>query len=86
VEWSHSATLLPDGRVLIVSGPGDAPATAEVWDPATASSSPTASPAETRLGHTATLLRDGRVLVVGGGHESADGVHASAEIWSPSNG
>ena len=73
----HTATLLPDGRVLVVGGfhsDGSEPTLAEVWDPVTASFSPAGALAEARDLSTATLLEDGRVLVVGG-----DG----AEIWSP---
>jgi len=81
----HTATPLPDGRVLVVGGSGsyleDLLASAEVWDPATASFSPAGSLAEARMVHTATPLPDGRVLVVGGG----DGfvAFASAEVWEP---
>jgi len=82
----HTATPLPDGRVLVVGGLGegeDAPslATAEVWDPATGEFTPTGSLAEARLFPTVTLLHDGRVLVVGGVGEG--GVLASAEVWDP---
>jgi hypothetical protein len=64
---SHTATSLPDGRVLVVGGAvGDDLASAEVWDPATASFGAAGSLAEAREFHTATLLPDGRVLVVGG--------------------
>ena len=37
----HTATLLADGRVLVVGGQS---AASEVWDPATGTSSPSASP------------------------------------------
>ena len=73
----HTATLLPDGRILVVGGGDDGDlASAEVWDPTTASFSPTGSPAEAQ-GGTATVLPDGRVLFVG---------DASAEVWEPSGG
>lgn len=93
-HW-HTATALADGRVLIVGGiPAydddsmDEPkllASAEVWDPATGTFSPTGSLAVQRLGHRATLLPDGRVLVVGG-LNNEDYYLASAEVWDPATG
>ena len=69
----HTATLLPDGRVLVVGGLTIRDpegyvglASAEVWDPATETFSPTGSLSVARAWHTATALPDGRVLVVGG--------------------
>jgi len=63
----HSATLLPDGRVLVDGGLGDGgtyPAGSELYDPAIVKWTPTGSVARSR--HTATLLPNGRVLAVGG--------------------
>ena len=79
----HTATLLPDGRVLIAGGgvPGEAFTTMEVWDPATETFSSAGSLSVARAEHTATALLDGRVLVVGGGDWERN--HASAEIWDP---
>ncbi len=79
----HTATLLPDGRVLVVGGAnpdGASPASAEIWDPATESFSPAGSLLQPRGWHSATLLPDGRVLVVGG--RGGDGF-VPAEIWDP---
>jgi Kelch motif/Galactose oxidase, central domain len=89
---SHTATLLPDGRVLIVGGEdsvGDAVATAELYDPKAGTFSPTGPMATPRAFHTATLLADGRVLIAGGnaGTWSYDGPFlASAEIYNPRTG
>jgi hypothetical protein len=80
---NHTATLLPDGRVLIIGGTAEEPlASAELWDPVTRSFSPAASLAEGRLGHTATLLPDGRVVVIGGQVDN-DVPLSSTEVWDP---
>ena len=91
----HTATLLPDGHVLVIGGrdPQDRPlATAEIWDPKRRVWSSAGRLHLARCCHTATLLPDGRVLVVGGrvkndnpleGEDkttTTDGV----EIWDPS--
>ncbi|MDQ6838247.1 MAG: hypothetical protein M3137_07960, partial [Actinomycetota bacterium] len=74
-RFSHTATLLNDGRVLVAGGcvqpepTGQcrrATATAELYDPANRSWSPTADMGTARIGHLATLLPDGKVLVSGG--------------------
>jgi hypothetical protein len=86
VRAFHTATLLPDGRVLIVGGDGShgATASAELWDPITGRSGPTGWLADRRVYHTATLLPDGRVLVAGGlGADLEHEYLASAEIWAP---
>jgi hypothetical protein len=85
----HTATALPDGRVLVVGGwsRSASPASAVIWDPATETFGPTGSPAEERSRHTATLLIDGRVLVVGGWDLDAvvrdKDPLPSAEVWVP---
>ena len=72
----HTATLLNNGRVLVIagssSGPPDLPA-AEVYDPETGQWSAAAPDAIMRLRHTATLLPDGSVLIAGGSSKSKDG-------------
>ena len=75
----HTATLLPDGRVLVAGGSdvavgtpaldnlsGPVPRSAELYDPATARFSPTGSMTTGRANHGAVPLKDGSVLIVGG--------------------
>ncbi|MFQ5570810.1 MAG: Kelch repeat-containing protein, partial [Rhodothermales bacterium] len=83
---SHTATLLPNGTVLIAGGiKSDERTRAEVYDPATGAFSPTGRMLEKRYGHTATLLRNGNVLIVGGlGPEWT--YLGSAEIYDPATG
>jgi hypothetical protein len=93
----HTATLLPDGRVLILGGEGivdvvgnrgyrDNPG-AELWDPVTRTFSAAPSLVETRADHSAILLADGRVLVVGGkGPEDGGTFLRSVEIYDPNGG
>jgi len=83
-EW-HTATVLPNGEVLIAGGQGDASqavASAELFDPQTESWRPTASMTTPRSSATATLLRDGTVLVAGG--VSTNGPEtATVELYLP---
>jgi hypothetical protein len=86
----HTATLLNDGRVLVVGGIDasdgfDNLATAELYDPATAKFTPTGSVAQGRAHHTATLLNDGRVLIAGG-YGGGTLSLKSAEIYDPATG
>ncbi len=76
----HTATLLPDGRVLVVAGTSDLKTL--VWDPTTNAFSPAGSLGVARSGHTATLLPDGRVLVVGG-EDRPNPTFTTAELWAP---
>ena len=83
----HSATLLPDGRVLIAGGTsGNASilTSTEIYDPDTGTFRAAASMTVARRMHTATLLPDDRVLIVGG--YGAGGALASAEIFDPVSG
>ena len=86
---NHTATLLPDGRVLIVGGDGPSGpvASAELYEPVTGKFTSTASMAAVRAGHTATLLSGGRVLVAGGADALDDSlaanILASAELYDP---
>lgn len=80
-----TATLLPDGTVLVAGGDGSFTA-AELYDPRRGTWTVTGSMADGRFGHTATLLPDGSVLVAGGCACSEPGAWASAELYDPSSG
>lgn len=60
---SHTATLLADGRVLVLGG-GDG--STEIYDPTTGKWTVRGSVATPRTFHTVTLLKNGKVLVAGG--------------------
>ena len=81
----HTATLLKDGRVLVVGGVTDGGLIStdiEVFDPATGTSEFVAQLAEPRHGHVAASLPDGTVLIAGGA--TIDGlVLQSAAIFNP---
>jgi len=87
-RFLHTATLLQNGKVLMVGGAltsvSDPVATAEVYDPSTGIFTVTGAMATAREQHTATLLPDGRVLIVGG--TTSTGATATAEVYDPSTG
>ena len=92
-RWGHTATLLPDGQVLVAGSyinSGDPLATAELYEPGSGRWTSARSMKSGRGGHTATLLRDGRVLVVGGGAEDTQleggPRSATAELYDPQTG
>src|SRR5262249_25917318 len=63
-----TATLLQDGRVLIVGGisSGTCTGSAEIYDPASNGFTASKSSIPPRRFHTATLLNNGHVLIAGG--------------------
>jgi len=74
-RYGHTATLLSNGKVLIVGGASTQ--AAEIYDPATGIFTVTGSTAFPRSFHTATLLNDGTVLIAGGSNSLA------GEIYDP---
>jgi hypothetical protein len=82
---NHTATLLPDGKVLVVGGTiNDTQVPAQLYDPKYGTFSDTGLMNSTRHFHTATLLFNGKVLIVGG----ANYTHAlaGAELFESSTG
>jgi large repetitive protein len=86
-RYGATATLLKDGRVLIVGGMGAGGnlATAELYDPATCTFRATGSMPAPRAGYTATLLSDGRVLIAGG-FDGFTSTLMSALLYDPGTG
>ena len=88
-RW-HTATLLPDGKVLVVGGYryayiyDNVSASAELFDPATGAWSLTGFLITARINHTATLLSSGKVLVAGGANSSS--TLSSGELYDPTAG
>jgi hypothetical protein len=94
-----TATLLPDGQVLVTSGtrsggppsavyenPGNPVLPAEIWNPNSKNWSVVSAMSEARTYHsTALLLPDGRVLVAGGGQGGDPPIpsHTTADLYSP---
>ena len=89
-----TATVLKDGRVLFAGGHsvladgsmGDAVASAELFDPASATFRATGSMRLARFGHSATLLQNGEVLIAGGQAGPQGSNSMSAELYNPASG
>ena len=83
----HTATTLPDGRILFTGGSGDAGvlASAELYDPTLKAFSLTGNLTEPRRDHAATPLADGTVLIAGGVGPVSSGLR-TAEVYNPATG
>src|SRR5436190_9054761 len=85
-RYSHTATTLLDGKILLAGGwNGESLNTADIYDPATDSTTPTGSLNIARYSHAATLLQDGKVLLTGG-YNTYGGAVATAEVYDPTTG
>ncbi|MEK6683281.1 MAG: kelch repeat-containing protein [Nitrospirota bacterium] len=86
-RWDHTATLLPDGRVLITGGRNESGYlnSAELFDPAAERFGPLSAAMTTpRAGQTATLMSNGQVLLLGGLNDA--GVLSTGEWFDPAAG
>jgi N-acetylneuraminic acid mutarotase len=87
-RMSTTATLLPNGKVLIAGGQtaaNDALGSSELYNPGTGTFALTGKLLTPRSGHTATLLPNGLVLMAGG--ENVNGISISkAELYNPFTG
>jgi hypothetical protein len=82
----HRATLLSDGKVLVVNGDDGS---AELFDPKTGTFALTGSMTTPRYGATFTLLANGKVLVAGGYGPGSSGPLPrllAAELYDPQSG
>jgi N-acetylneuraminic acid mutarotase len=90
----HAATLLRNGKVLVVGGAGtlvvSGGTSAEIYDPATGKWTLTGALGVPRSDATATLLNNGQVLVVGGdygeGSPQSLGLLGTCELYDPATG
>jgi N-acetylneuraminic acid mutarotase len=95
-RFAHSASLLPDGKVLVAGGNAVRSAqsnralrTCEIFDPATGQWTPAAPLNDARFGHPAVVLGDHRVLVVGGVVAVGRGRYTAlgyCEVYDPNAG
>ena len=88
-----TATVLQNGQVLVAGGEGTCVnvscpvlSSAELYNPATGTWTPTGSMNVTRYVSTATLLPNGQVLVAGGGSGSTANAGSTVELYNPATG
>ncbi len=84
VRSEHTASVLRDGKVLVVGGMKSSSSSGtlkstELYDPSANSWTPASDLNEARSGHTASILKNGKVLVVGG-KKSSSSILKSAEL------
>jgi hypothetical protein len=85
-RYLHTATLLPDGRVLVAGGSNGEETTAitEVYDPAEDKWATVGRMSTGRARAAALLLSTGKVLIIGGANNGK--AVASADLFDPATG
>lgn len=96
---NHTATLLLDGKLLVVGGFGNTNGskpdyiiplanTVDVYDPTNGTWTASGALSTSRGTHTASLLSNGKVLVTGGGNivNSVGQFYSSSELYDPGTG
>jgi hypothetical protein len=85
----QTATLLPNGKILVAGGYGlsySGTNSADLFDPVSQTFSRTGIMNSVRFSHTATLLPNGLVLIAGGCCDIQGNALKSAELYNPANG
>src|SRR5262245_23363606 len=91
-RWQAAAVLVPNGKVLVAGGAPNtttgAIRTAELYDPASGTWTPTGSMSHDRQAFTLTLLPNGKAMAAGGYNtngpmSSVDLYNPATEIWTP---
>ena len=91
-RMQHTATLLANGKVLIIGGVGAMPELsifsqaiplAELYDPATQTFTPAGTLNYPRAAHCSVLLPNGKVIVFGGASVGASLPLNNVEEWDP---
>ena len=82
----HTATLLPNGKLLLAGGyNGSCLASTELYEPATGQWRASGAMNVAREFHTTTVLPNGKVLAAGGQCGPGGGSLASAELYDPAS-
>ena len=92
-RWNHTATLLPNGRVLVAGGTTNQQpvgtnvlASADLYNPVTGTWSKTSPMKNPRIFHTAIMLPNGKILVTGGTSNYPTMYLSISEIYEPNTG
>ena len=90
-RYTHTATLLPNGKVLVAGGQStnafpNITASAEIYDPVSGTWTAANPMLIQRNSQTATLLANGLVLIAGGEVTNFNLVTSESELFNPASG